>query len=453
MVPRPALLAPPPARKKSPTHASSPVVSSSGSSSKWQRLLYGPHVLCEVCFEEQPVSAFFSMGRCSHRLCAECALRYVREALSNRAERLLDGGLPCFAGHARCSTVLYYDQFRALQRFCRRLGCEDPLTDDELGQLERCGIAAGVSSRIQVTKRGDDDDEQECEVIDCPVCELPSFYTTTTTRRGAGGPAKKTTQTHPVPGGKTNDGGGETPNDDDDHVFLSLKASKSSSSSFGGVSARPHHHLQGGVGRTPRARCPQCHVDFCRRCLCRWHFGQSCEEHRRRRRETQDMEALDREYIEATSKPCPTCTFPTSKFHGHGCHHISPGTRGGCVRCSTHWCYACGATADENETKRGRKSRCRCDAGSWSAFCSTVDVRNHLALEPYPHDARCGCLICPTCHPTTGPCAQCDGACAVCLGLVDPVQHHVHAIMIAGTPAWAPPGFRRAIAWVQSCTC
>ena len=201
------------------------------------------------------------------------------------------------------------------------------------------------------------------------------------------------------------------------------------------------------VGQTPPARCPQCHVDFCRRCLCRWHFGQTCEEHKRHRRESEDLESLDREYIEQTSKPCPRCSFPTSKFHGHGCHHISPGTtRGGCLRCSTHWCYACGATAEENEAERHRKSRCRCDSGSWSTFCSTIDVSKYLQQEPYPHDTRCGCLICPSCHPTTGPCSQCDGACAVCLGLVHPVDH-VHSKFVGNNT------LRRALSWVQSCTC
>jgi len=170
----------------------------------------------------------------------------------------------------------------------------------------------------------------------------------------------------------------------------------------------------------------------------------TCEQNRVLRRESEDVECIDREYIEATSKPCPSCGYPTSKFHGHGCHHVSPGTtRGGCARCGTHWCYACGATGEENERERHRRSRCRCPSGTWSTFCSSTDLAAHLAIAPYPHDTRCGCLICPTCDPIRGPCPQCDGTCVVCLGIVPPIEHHV----LGHGP------YHRFLRWFHQCAC
>ena len=58
-------------------------------------------------------------------------------------------------------------------------------------------------------------------------------------------------------------------------------------------------------------------------------------------------------------------------------------------------------------------------------------VMAHLSLIPVPHDTRCGCVFCPDCSCTTvsnksdglkevvpHPCANCDGTCVVCIGVV-----------------------------------
>lgn len=124
-------------------------------------------------------------------------------------------------------------------------------------------------------------------------------------------------------------------------------------------------------------------------------------------------------FIEATSKLCPgiLCGNRETHFHGHSCHHVF----GGCTQCKTQYCYRCLCTADENLQIRGDKKSCKC--GFWSNFCKPLrtaeDIDEHLMLEPYPHDRRCGCPICSECRPNT-PCGTCPGDCAVCEGWLQP---------------------------------
>ena len=133
---------------------------------------------------------------------------------------------------------------------------------------------------------------------------------------------------------------------------------------------------------------------------------------------TDDFSVTDN-FIAATTKPCPSCGFRATHYHGHACHHISPGQ--GCPRCHTHYCYMCRSTAAENLQLRGKEQSCRC--GSWSSFCSAFrsreDVQNYLTCQPYPHDNRCGCVICPDCR-FGSPCSMCPGQCDVCLGYINP---------------------------------
>jgi len=114
----------------------------------------------------------------------------------------------------------------------------------------------------------------------------------------------------------------------------------------------------------------------------------------------------------ATTKPCPACGFRSSHTHQHHCHHISP--YGGCPnpRCRINYCYKCLKTGPENRRQRGKDNLCLC--GGWSNFCKSLrtpeDISKFLVLKPYPHDSRCGCIICSECSPGK-PCAQCSGHC------------------------------------------
>ena len=60
---------------------------------------------------------------------------------------------------------------------------------------------------------------------------------------------------------------------------------------------------------------------------------------------------------------------------------------------------------------------------------------------PFPHDRRCGCRLCTECRHNA-PCAQCDGGCVICRGLVP------HApSSLAGVRDWWPEGRARNAGW------
>ena len=119
--------------------------------------------------------------------------------------------------------------------------------------------------------------------------------------------------------------------------------------------------------------------------------------------------------IRVTSKLCPNprCEQRISHYHGHACHHISPVTNG-CPSCHQHFCYVCrrphGAPGSYSRNPF-------CVHGS--SFCNGNDIFANLVNEPYPHDRRCGCPICPNCK-FRKPCEQCSGDCVVCKGVVVP---------------------------------
>jgi len=76
----------------------------------------------------------------------------------------------------------------------------------------------------------------------------------------------------------------------------------------------------GENGRNAQVRCPYCQYS--------WNtLADNAED------------AATARVIAGTSKQCPNCGLSITHYHGHGCHHISPGT--GCPRCKQHFCYVC----------------------------------------------------------------------------------------------------------------
>ena len=144
------------------------------------------------------------------------------------------------------------------------------------------------------------------------------------------------------------------------------------------------------------------------------------------KRKASEESTVSEACIVATSKPCPACAAPTSRYHGHECHHIMPD--GGCPRCKTNWCFKCMQTEHDNRRLRGDQRTCLC--GGWSNWCDPIEtprqVRLFMLLTPYPHDKRCGCAVCPDCRPPLRPggpprkCGACNGRCIVCMGQIQP---------------------------------
>ena len=191
---------------------------------------------------------------------------------------------------------------------------------------------------------------------------------------------------------------------------------RSSSALLGSLS----DSLRGRIeAEPPFATCPYCERASCVRCKVPAHRLVQCSDVAT----GGDGDALTAAFVSATSKACPRCGFRITHSHGHACHHIKPGS--GCPNCGHHFCYACLAPGTSG-------SVCGC-----RLFCSNDGILDHVALAPYPRDARCGCTFCNVCRPNA-PCEQCTGRCVVCLGIVPPGPSSVDDIegwrATGGTP-------------------
>ena len=170
--------------------------------------------------------------------------------------------------------------------------------------------------------------------------------------------------------------------------------------------------------------CSNCSVEMCRVCRiegvpAKWHKGETCAAAEASRKKSADADGLR---IQAYSKPCPNCNVLGQHFHGHHCHHISPGT--GCPQCRTHYCYGCAAYTVQGRKIIGPRS----EDGSGNCqknqrhtlYCNFLFLDNNIdKSNGWPLDARCGCAICPFCRPGI-KCSTCPGTCVVCRGLHPP---------------------------------
>jgi hypothetical protein len=183
--------------------------------------------------------------------------------------------------------------------------------------------------------------------------------------------------------------------------------------------------------RSGRARHEQSQDVICPHCNWKWDLRAGAGD-------ASYDERASQAYIKMTSKACPNpgCGQRISHFHGHSCHHISPGTNG-CPNCHTHFCFVClRAHTRDPHASLGYRRHPRCKHGS--NYCNNGDITRYLCQKPYPHDRRCGCPICPHCKPRR-PCEQCDGKCVVCLGCVPPGPDHVSA-----DPTWGKSSWRKS---------
>jgi hypothetical protein len=175
--------------------------------------------------------------------------------------------------------------------------------------------------------------------------------------------------------------------------------------------------------------CPICSSAVCCSCLEVYHPGSSCEKNKRRLHA--DDNVSTEQYIHATSKPCPSCQVQTTHWHGHACHHISPGK--GCRNCGAHWCYHCSELPVE-----GKYWRC----GLGSTYCRTDNLAQSIVVtsaRPYPHDIRCSCPVCPDCDFVNGkskPCELCTGDCIVCLGYYAKPSRELHVVAVVENDKW-----------------
>ena len=284
---------------------------------------------CTICFVDEG-DAFVPDG-CIHIICRDCALQYVRNALSDRAGAVFPEGLRCPQHSSGCSSFITLDDCAAL------------LPGDDAGDASAEGATGGALLRKEYETLARHIVEAaipDAQKLFCPKCEVVTL----------------------------------------------IDAADSGGSGGGGRVAPLPQGLQ---------RCPHCDHT--------WEPATVAGE-----------DAATSAFLDATSKPCPSCGQRTTHYHGHECHHIGAGT-GGCPSCKQHWCYVCGRKHGEP----GGRCTFHPDCEHHQTFCTGTNIKRHLAQLPYPHDTRCGCPICPNCRPRR-PCAQCTGHCVVCRGLVPP---------------------------------
>ena len=173
--------------------------------------------------------------------------------------------------------------------------------------------------------------------------------------------------------------------------------------------------------------------------------------------------------ISTTGKKCPgidptgsgkICSAYITRYHGHACHHITPGicricnssanrcrcmcnycnvsvfycicdqndppidrnyVTKGCNNCHTEFCYSCSSTKEENERDRGESYACRCADQNWSSYCKNYINNSNISFKDgIPYDNRCGCFFCRDCK-NGEPCRDCSpNGCLVCRGIVQP---------------------------------
>ncbi|KAJ8614568.1 hypothetical protein CTAYLR_004077 [Chrysophaeum taylorii] len=383
---------------------------------------------CSVCFDVVSAQYLVALGSCGHQICTACSIGYVRSALANVAEQVTAAGMRCPLGGSKYSTdtcdgVVTKDVVeRLVARDIRPDLAADvlPLRADELDRLLRFMYEASIKiyerfyccwadcSRLFAVEHRDHLTRYGAPPTDS-VRRAPKliFQRLRTAFRTAPPPEPQQQQQQQIPraspastitsdpgdveaSGREDDARGGSDDDDDDEER--------------GASEAPLVNDDDDIcweTTPPFVSCPWCGRQSCLRCKVPAHSLLTCKEVK-----TGGPGVIATTlFVEATSKPCPQCSFRITHHHGHACHHIRPGT--GCLNCGTHFCYRC--------LRRGTSgTSCGC-----RLFCQNSDIVNNIERLPYPHDRRCGCPFCADCREGA-PCPQCTGGCVVCRGLVPP---------------------------------
>ena len=390
---------------------------------------YSEQSACLVCFDSKPT---FATPQCeAHAMCTSCAVSYVRGALGDATAQVQAAGIRCpMHGSGGCEGFISsVDAVRLLkERDAKRLarlamsGLPLPVSEPALrntgsahpsspaittrqGQSVSPGGRRssawmrfqGVAARAMAASLGPPQLSAEAISIDevhrlerfmmmaaipahlrawCPRCHL--LLEKAESSAAAVGPSRR------------------------------LSASARLRGALRWLMAR-------GLDGTSAPRPPP--LVSCPHCQHRWDPSRDAPDARGGRGDRSFDERASAAFIALTSKRCPNprCSQRLSHFHGHACHHIAPATDG-CPSCHQHFCYVC-LRAHGRPGGQGYSRNRACPHGS--SFCKNEQIFEHLVLLPYPHDRRCGCPICSLCQAGR-PCAQCDGRCVVCQGLVPP---------------------------------
>jgi len=231
-----------------------------------------PDLTCVVCDEAWNPSYMFVPGACGHALCIGCTTQVARDAHGDR-NRVTAEGVPC--GFSGCSSCFSLETLRLL------LFVGNCVLPDERAQYGDPPQLIEALTEDELAMLGRYMNEEA----------VPSSHRAWCPNAACG-------------------------------KFLDLPRSS-----------------------TPiLANCTWCDAALCSKCSFAWEGHErngrawpSCNAAARSRRRSKAKdskncgEKASMAFIKATSKPCPTCGYAISHFHGHSCHHISPDTDGACL--------------------------------------------------------------------------------------------------------------------------
>lgn len=83
------------------------------------------------------------------------------------------------------------------------------------------------------------------------------------------------------------------------------------------------------------AGCDICKTNVCGKCKEVYHNGETCEEYKARKSESDESFKQSIEWKKMNTKNCPKCKAPAEK--ASGCDHVT------CTVCGTEYCFKCGA--------------------------------------------------------------------------------------------------------------
>lgn len=349
---------------------------------------------CPICMTED--ASFAPASSCGHSLCVRCTVQYVRGALGDAQSQVLPLGIRCPLHATGCTAhISPTDVVRLLSRADAKRHADLESGGNDANRKAAPGLAGALLTQLSFVG----------ERVG------PMWRATFGGQRGAAAlPERHLTldEVHRL------------------HRFTVEAAIPPSQRAWCPQCTMlvllPEEHDGRGGARLSRAQRLRAWISGgcnglsqrrpqdvqCPHCRHRWDV--------RATRDAAYADQATKAYILATSHACPNreCGQRISHYHGHACHHISPLTNG-CPKCHQHFCYVCGRA--HGWPGGGYQKHPLCKHGS--SYCKTSGILEHLELEPYPHDDRCGCPICPICAPGA-PCEQCDGQCVVCVGTVEP---------------------------------
>lgn len=98
------------------------------------------------------------------------------------------------------------------------------------------------------------------------------------------------------------------------------------------------------------------------------------------------------EVLYTTSRACPFCSIRISRYRGHACHHITPGS--GCPSCHNHFCYNCLGYRGDGAVWQGCPNGCRLSCDDSCSCTDCPDCRRGVPCIHCSYPSQSDCRVC-----------------------------------------------------------